>query len=53
MKVRTKFKKMFKEELDDPNESFMYFLLSLIPEDKLRYIINEGTKIFYNNLKKY
>ncbi len=53
MTIKNKFKKMFEEEFEDPNESFMFFLLSLISNERLKEIINKGTKCYYNNLKKY
>ena len=38
--LRNKFKKMYLEEFDDPNESFMDFLLDLIPKEVLMEIID-------------
>ena len=37
--MRDKFKKMYLEEFDDPNESFMDFLLDLIPKEILIEVI--------------
>lgn len=53
MTTLDEFKKIFHQELNDPNESFLFFLLSLIPEDKLKEIINSGSEIFYDNIGKY
>ena len=39
--LRNKFKKMYLEEFDDPNESFMDFLLDLIPKEVLMEIIDK------------
>lgn len=47
--VRNMFKKIYFEEFDDPNESFMDFLLDLIPKEKLIEIINKG-EIYYSSL---
>ena len=47
------FKDMFEEELDDPNEAFMFFLLSLIPEKILKKVVSNGKNIFYDNIEKY
>lgn len=53
MRVLATFKKMFREEFEDPNESFLYFLLSLIPEKTLEDVIKNGSQVFYNNIRKY
>lgn len=53
MRVIPTFKKMFREEFEDPNESFLCFLLSLIPRETLEEIIKNGSQVFYNNIKKY
>ena len=47
--LRNKFKKMYIEEFDDPNESFMDFLLDLISKEKLMEIIDKG-KDYYSSL---
>lgn len=52
MKIRKYFKKMYKEEFDDPNEAFQDFLLSLISEKTLLAIIKKGKKFFYNTSMK-
>lgn len=51
--LRNKFKKMFFYEFDDPNESFMDYLLDLIPRDILLKILLEGKKSYYSNFSKY
>ncbi len=51
MRVIATFKKMFREEFEDPNESFLCFLLSLIPKKTLEEIIKNGSQVFYNNIK--
>ena len=33
--LKNRFKKMYQEEFEDPNESFMDFLLDLIPRNIL------------------
>ena len=47
--LRNKFKKMYLEEFDDPNESFMDFLLDLIPKEILIEVIDKG-EYFYSSL---
>ena len=47
--LRNKFKKMYLEEFDDTNESFMDFLLDLISKEKLMEIIDKG-KDYYSSL---
>lgn len=51
--VRDMFKKIYFEEFDDPNESFMDFLLDLIPKEKLIEIINKGENYYSSLLYKY
>ncbi len=51
--IRKKFKKIFNEEFDDPNESFMYFLLDLIPKKRLLKILSVGNSYYYSQFKKY
>lgn len=51
--LRNKFKKMYLEEFDDPNESFMDFLLDLIPSEVLKEIIDKGNKYYYSLFYKY
>ena len=47
--LRNRFKKMYFDEFDDPNESFMDFLLDLISKEKLMEIIDKG-KYYYSSL---
>ena len=47
--LRKRFKKMYFDEFDDPNESFMDFLLDLISKEKLMEIIDKG-KDYYSSL---
>lgn len=51
--VRDMFKKIYFEEFDDPNESFMDFLLDLIPKEKLIEIINKGENYYSSVFNKY
>ncbi len=51
--LQTKFKKMYFDEFNDPNESFMDFLLDLISKEKLEEVLKKGNKYFYFLLKKY
>lgn len=37
--LREEFKKMYFDEFDDPNESFMDFLLDLIPKEILKELL--------------
>mgnify|MGYP005778930041 CR=1 FL=1 len=47
--LRNQFKKIYFDEFDDPNESFMDFLLDLISKEKLMEIIDKG-KDYYSSL---
>lgn len=47
--LRNRFKKIYFDEFDDPNESFMDFLLDLISKEKLMEIIDKG-KDYYSSL---
>ncbi len=51
--LRDKFKKIFNEEFDDPNESFMDFLLDLIPKKILLKVLSIGNSYYYTQFKKY
>lgn len=51
--LRNKFKKMYLEEFDDPNESFMDFLLDLIPKEVLTEIIDKGENYYSSLFYKY
>ena len=50
---RNKFKKMYLEEFDDPNESFMDFLLDLIPKKILIEVIENGEDYYSSLFYKY
>lgn len=51
--LRNKFKKMYLEEFDDPNESFMDFLLDLIPKEVLTEIIDKEENYYSSLFYKY
>ena len=51
--LRNRFKKIYFDEFDDPNESFMDFLLDLISKEKLIEILKIGDSYYYSQLKKY
>ena len=51
--LRNKFKKMCLEEFDDSNESFMDFLLDLIPREVLMEIIDKGENYYSSLFYKY
>lgn len=51
--LRNKFKQMYLEEFDDPNESFMDFLLDLIPKEVLMEIIDKGENYYSSLFYKY
>ena len=51
--LRNQFKKMYFDEFDDPNESFMDFLLDLISKEKLMEIIDKGKDYYYSLFYKY
>lgn len=51
--LKNKFKKIFFDEFDDPNESFMDFLLDLISKDKLIEVLKAGNKYYYSCFNKY
>lgn len=51
--LKNKFKKIFFDEFDDPNESFMDFLLDLISKDKLIEVLKVGNKYYYSRFNKY
>lgn len=51
--LRKKFKKMYLDEFEVPNESFMDFLLDLIPSEVLKEIIDKGNKYYYSLFYKY
>lgn len=47
--LKNQFKKIYFDEFDDPNESFMDFLLDLISKEKLMEVIDKG-KDYYSSL---
>lgn len=51
--LRNRFKKMYIDEFEDSNESFMDFLLDLIPKEILIDILDKGDKYYYSIFKKY
>lgn len=51
--LRKQFKKMYYDEFDDPNESFMDFLLDLIPKNILIEILSKGDKYYLSVFEKY
>lgn len=51
--LRRQLKKMYYEEFDDPNESFMDFLLDLIPKKVLIEILSKGDKYYLSVFDKY
>ena len=51
--LRNKFKKMYLEEFADPNESFMDFLLDLIPKEILIEVIEKGEDYYSSLFYKY
>ena len=51
--LRNRFKKMYFDEFDDPNESFMDFLLDLISKEKLMEIIDKGENYYSSLFYKY
>ncbi len=53
MNERKQFKRMFKDEFDDPNEAFQEFLFSLIPKKRLYEIICKGRKYGYTLINRY
>lgn len=51
--LKKQFKKMYLDEFDDPNESFMDFLLDLISLEKLKEVINKGENYYSSLFYKY
>lgn len=52
-KLKKQFKKMYLDEFDDPNESFMDFLLDLISLEKLKEVIDKGENYYSSLFYKY
>jgi len=51
--IRKKFKDIYKDEFEDSNESFMDFLLDLIPINVLAKIVDKGEKYYLSLFYKY
>lgn len=51
--LRQKFKEMYQDEFDDPNESFTDFLLDLIPRDILFKLLCCGKNYYMRHFYKY
>ena len=51
--LRKEFKKIYFDEFDDPNESFMDYMLDLIPKNVLLKVLEVGNKHFYSQFSKY
>lgn len=51
--LKNRFRKIFFEEFEDPNESFMDFLLDMISKEKLIEVLKIGNSYYYSQLKKY
>lgn len=52
-KLREKFKEIYYDEFDDPNESFMDFLLDLIPKKILMEVLSKREKYYLSVFEKY
>lgn len=53
MKLKNKFKEIYIDEFEDPNESFMDFLLDLIPKEILIKVISKGENYYSSLFNKY
>lgn len=51
--LKEKFIKMYQVEFDDPNESFMDFMLDLIPKEVLIEVLKKGRRYYYFLFQKY
>lgn len=51
--LKKKFIETFIDEFDDPNESFMDYMLDLIPKNILLKVLEVGNKHFYSQFSKY
>lgn len=47
------FKEIYLDEFEDPNESFMDFLLDLIPKEVLKKVISKGENYYSSLFYKY
>ena len=45
--IKNKFKRVYKEEFEDANESFMDFLFDLIPVEILKEVLEKGNRYYY------
>lgn len=52
-KLKSEFKQLYFDEFNDPNESFMDFLLDLIPREKLLDVLGKGEKYYFSLFPKY
>lgn len=52
-KLKSEFKQLYFDEFNDPNESFMDFLLDLIPREKLLDVLEKGEKYYFSLFPKY
>lgn len=51
--IKKKFKTLYKEEFEDANESFMDFLLDLIPVEIIKEMLLKGNYYYYKVFSKY
>ena len=51
--LKSKFKKIYFDEFDDPNESFMDFMLDLIPKEKLIKVLEKVENYYLSLFHKY
>ena len=51
--LKSKFKKVYFDEFDDPNESFMDFMLDLIPKENLIKVLEKGENYYLSLFHKY
>ena len=51
-RLKEKFKSLYFDEFDDPNESFMDFMLDLIPKEILIQVLKKK-KNYYSLFYKY
>lgn len=51
--LQNEFKRLFKDEFDDPNECFLDFMLDLISKDTLFKIIKKENYYHHKMIKDY
>ncbi len=51
--LKLRFKEIYQEEFEDPNESFMDFMLDLIPRNVLIKILLRGNRYYYSIFQRY